>query len=178
MRVAALLLGAGVVGAVLSALPLAALWSSFGGRPLEIRATALIVAVAAAGDLVHARSGRLRPWALGRQVPQTWGHGRPAELVALRYGLRLGVGPATILTSWLWWAATLTACTQGQRAAALCGTVFAASRTITSWLFAVGITDGRAMSRRSAIVGRANRRFAFTAAVIALGVAVPAALVG
>jgi hypothetical protein len=45
----------------------------------------------------------LRPLSVNRQVPQSWGHEHGPWKAALRYGPRLGVGPATILTSWTWW---------------------------------------------------------------------------
>lgn len=79
-----------------------------------------------------------------RQVPQYWGRIFSPQLTAVLYGARLGVGPLTILPTWLWWAAMAVGVSRGPWAGAAIGMTFAVARTITMW--AVG-TRARAMDR-------------------------------
>src|SRR5688500_3889958 len=62
---------------------------------------ALVVAVALVLDVL----GLPRPLSVGRQVPRSWARVLPLRTAAVLYGARLGAGPATILNTWLWWAA-------------------------------------------------------------------------
>ncbi len=68
--------------------------------PVPLWAAAAVLAVAAIADGV----GRPRPVSVRRQVPQAWSRLFAPATVALLYGGRLGVGPLTVLNTWLWWA--------------------------------------------------------------------------
>jgi hypothetical protein len=68
-----------------------------------------------------------------QQVPQYWGRIFPARTVAVLYGARLGVGPLTILPTWLWWAATAIASSRGPWYGAAAGATFAVARVVTMW---------------------------------------------
>lgn len=103
--------------------------------------TALVVLVVAAlaADVAHRRSGRLTPWAVRRQVPQVWSRLFGAGTVALLYGARLGVGPLTILSTWLWWAAAIAAASLGPASSTAAGALFGAGRVavmlaVAEWL--------------------------------------------
>jgi hypothetical protein len=92
-----------LVTGVVAALPLqTGVWLAV-GRFEWIRwiATAGVVA-----EALWITTGRPRPWSINTQVPQSWGHDHGPWKAALRYGFRLGVGPATILNSWSWWVGT------------------------------------------------------------------------
>jgi hypothetical protein len=69
--------------------------------------------------------------AMRTQVPQYWGRIFGPRTVALLYGARLGVGPLTILPTWLWWAAMLVGTSRGPWVGALTGATFAVARTAT-----------------------------------------------
>jgi hypothetical protein len=69
-----------------------------------------------------------------RQVPQYWGRIFSPQVTAVLYGARLGVGPLTILPTWLWWAAMAIGASRGPWAGAAVGMTFAAVRTITMWV--------------------------------------------
>ena len=86
---------------------------------------AILVTAAALADLAH-----ITPPSIRRQVPQVWGRILDPHLTAVLYGARLGVGPATMLSTWLWWAATVVGASLGPGPAALVGVVFATSRTL------------------------------------------------
>ncbi len=77
---------------------------------LPARPTGWIVAVIAAGvvlDVCHLVTGSFRPPTLGRQVPREWGRILSPPVTAMLYGGRLGVGPLTILSTWMWWTALI-----------------------------------------------------------------------
>lgn len=71
--------------------------------------------------------------AVRRQVPQYWGRIFEPRTVAVLYGARLGVGPLTILPTWLWWAAMVIGATIDPWVAAATGATFALVRTATMW---------------------------------------------
>jgi hypothetical protein len=74
-------------------------------RPQSLTQTsAWVLFVGLLAEVMWIGFKRLRPLSVNRQVPQSWGHDHGPWKAALRYGPRLGVGPATILTSWAWWA--------------------------------------------------------------------------
>jgi hypothetical protein len=101
-------------------------------------------------DVAYAKT-RLRwfrPFAVHTQVPQHWGHQRGPWWGALRYGLRLGVGPATILTSWTWWAGMMI-CIAAFSWSVVGVLTFVVIRTLTIVLPTIGITSGLAMIDRS-----------------------------
>ena len=77
---------------------------------------------------------RVPTLAVRRQVPQYWGRIFPPRTVAVLYGARLGVGPLTLLPTWLWWAAIVIGASRGPWVGAATGATFAVARTLTMWL--------------------------------------------
>ncbi len=90
-----------------------------------------VLATTVGGDLVHRRTGRLRPIRVNGQVPRQWGTLFSPPVVGLLYGARLGVGPLTLLPTWLWWAATGLAAVTNPGAAAAVGATFGLVRAIS-----------------------------------------------
>jgi hypothetical protein len=127
--VAALLGGAAVTTGGLLGFAVGVAWAVTGLGPLGRGAVSAVVAVAVGLDLVVHRTGRPRPPAVGRQVPREWSRLFSPPTVAVLYGARLGVGPATILPTWLWWVALLLGASAGVWASTLVGVVFGAVRT-------------------------------------------------
>ena len=91
-----------------------------------------------------------------RQVPQYWGRIFDPRLVAVLYGARLGVGPLTLLPTWLWWAAMVLATALEPWAGALTGVTFAIARTVTMTVVAT----------RARSLDRLDRAVRMTAAVV------------
>lgn len=174
---AAVLGGTGLVSGVGVAVLAAMVWSAAGGPALVGRGVAVLVLAALAADAVFARTGRLRPLAVNRQVPQAWGHARRPVVVAARYGFRLGVAPATILTTWVWWAALVLAASVGVAASATVAAVFVVVRTAVTLAVTVGVSDGRAMAARMARVVAARGVVARSGAVCAVAGAAVALVV-
>lgn len=170
IRVVTLLVLAGVVTGAGSAAAVAAVWDALGLPHASATAAVLLAAVAIALDALD----RPHPLDTGRQVPQLWGRVFSPETVAVLYGARLGVGPLTILTSWLWWAAIATAVTLGPPAAALAGAGFHVARVVT--MLVVTACAQSCMPARIATVRARERRVARTTAVLA-GVLAAAVLV-
>ncbi len=110
--------------------------------PIGFWPLAGLTLVALALDAVHMKLGWPRPVALHRQVPQQWGKLLSAPVVAGLYGARLGVGPLTMLTTWLWWAAMVGASVISVWAAVGAGAVFGASRAVVNEIAARRITAG------------------------------------
>ena len=77
---------------------------------------------------------RVPTLAVRKQVPQYWGRIFPPRTVAVLYGARLGVGPLTLLPTWLWWAAIVIGASRGPWVGAATGATFAVARTITMWV--------------------------------------------
>jgi hypothetical protein len=75
-------------------------------------------------------------------------------VAASLYGARLGVGPLTILRTWLWWAAFVLAATLGPGVAAAAGIVFAGVRGLT--MVAAGSCVRASMVSRMAGLRRAE----------------------
>ena len=123
--------------------------------------SAVVVVVAAA---LAADAARLRPVGVRSQVPRIWGELFAPTTVALLYGARLGVGPLTILRTWLWWAAAVLAALQGPFAAALSGAVFGVARTVL--MVAVAQWARAAMAPRMARLQTQEARIAFAAGVL------------
>jgi hypothetical protein len=153
---------AGFAAGVL-ALPLGA----FAGRP---GAPAVGVAAAAAVvlDAVAARSGRFAPPSVRRQVPREWSRLFTPPAVALLYGARLGVGPLTILPTWLWWAASALGAWAGPWPSTAAGAVFGVARTLLMVVLAEWVAPAAParMTRLRAAESRA--RTAAAAAVLAV----------
>lgn len=94
----------------------------------SLGAIALLVVGAVVLDLGHRRFPGLRPFAVGTQVPIEWGRLFSAPVVAVLYGSRLGVGPLTILSTWLWWAMTIGSALMGVGVSVTVGAVFGFTR--------------------------------------------------
>lgn len=94
--------------------------------------------------------------AVRRQVPQYWGRIFEPRTVAVLYGARLGVGPLTILPTWLWWAAMIIGATIDPWVAAATGATFALVRTGTMW----------AAGTRAGAISRADRPIRLGVAVV------------
>lgn len=92
--------------------------------------TAIAVLVLAGGvaDLSKLAVGAPTPLARRSQVPMEWGRIFSPPVVAGLYGLRLGVGPLTMLSTWLWWSAWVGASLIGPGAGAITGATFGVVR--------------------------------------------------
>jgi hypothetical protein len=95
-----------------------------------------IVGAAVLADLTARRWPRLGPPSVGRQVPREWSRYFSPPTVAVLYGARLGVGPATMLPSWLWWALLVLAASTGVWVSVAAGAVFGLVRTMLMILLA------------------------------------------
>ena len=149
-------LPAAVAAAVLACIVLAPL---LGGRfavvsGFQLGATVLVAATVA--ELGWTFEGRPRPWAVNRQVPQSWGHQQGPWKAALRYGPRLAIGPATILTSWAWWAGISAAACAGGRAWLWFTLVFVVTRSVNTVALAGNPSDGIEMAERMARIRKAD----------------------
>lgn len=74
---------------------------------VDLSVLLILAVVAVIADLARVRFGRPSPVSIGKQVPIEWGRLFDPRVVAVLYGARLGVGPLTMLSTWLWWAATI-----------------------------------------------------------------------
>jgi hypothetical protein len=92
-------------------------------------------------------------------------------VVAVLYGGRLGVGPLTLLPTWLWWAAALAGAALGPGPSALTGATFAAVR-LTTVLLAAEATRP-AMARRMARLRALEPHLRAAAGVAALALCLP-----
>jgi hypothetical protein len=128
---------------------------------------ALVVAVAVVSDVV----GRPRPLAVGRQVPRTWARVFPLGVAAVLYGARLGIGPFTILSTWLWWAALLVGAAAGPWWSTATGAAFGVGRVLLMVVVAARV-EGDMAARMATVRARerAGGRAALVAAVVAVGV--------
>lgn len=144
LLVLVLLVGGAVTG-VGAPVAIAALGQRFGPGPGAGRmATA---AGLVAGALALDRLGVRAP-AVGRQVPQPWGHRHGPWAAALRYAPRLGFGPATIVPSWLWWAGLGVGTMGGVGSALAFGISYVCIRCWTTVGIGAGVPDGVAMAQR------------------------------
>jgi hypothetical protein len=132
------------------------------GLPGPSTAAAVAVVVGTAG---LEALGRPRPPAVRTQVPQLWGRIFGPRTVAVLYGARLGVGPATILPTWMWWGAFALSAACGPWVAAAAGALFALTRTVVTHGSVAGVGSGPVMSRRIATVRRAERPIAIGVAM-------------
>jgi hypothetical protein len=128
-------------------------------------------------EVIWVRLGRVRPWAVRSQVPQGWGHRHGPWKAALRYGPRLGLGPATRLNTWAWWAGAAVAALSDLWTLVLFCFVFVSVRTVlTVWLpgnprdgseLAHRMSAWRAHQHNAALVGLVV--MAFSAALLWAG---------
>lgn len=99
-------------------------WSLL-GDPLSWLAAVLVTGGAVVLDASCVPAPSVR-----RQVPQLWGRIFGAPTVAVLYGARLGVGPLTILRTWLWWAALVVGASAGPWWSAAVGATFGLGRIV------------------------------------------------
>ncbi len=132
-------------------------------------------AVALTGTAVGGDLAKVRPLAVHRQVPQWWGHRYGPFAAAARYGLRMGVGPATLLNTWLWWAGFALGAMSGPAWAMASGAGFALSRVLSMNFAVVGVRDGTTMAKRMASIVRRRHHIRRLGHVISLAVAGAAA---
>ncbi|HUH06914.1 MAG TPA: hypothetical protein VML96_03805 [Egibacteraceae bacterium] len=128
--VAGLMLAAAATAAGLAGFAAGAAWEIAGLPPLGAPGSAAVVLMALAADAAYSRLSRPRPWSVGRQVPREWSRLFSARTVAVLYGARLGVGPLTILPTWLWWAATAVGASAGVWHSVAVAVAFAAVRVL------------------------------------------------
>ncbi len=107
-------------------------------------------------DLLAARSGRPRPWTVGRQVPVAWSRWFDPRIVAVLYGARLGVAPLTILGTWVWWAVLALGATRGAGESAMIGAAFGVTRAATT--LGLGALGGDAGERHAGLFGALRTR--------------------
>ena len=116
----------------------------------------VIVAIVVAGvalDALALATGRPAPLAVGKQVPRAWIDYFSPTTVAVLFGTRLGIGPATILSTWTWWSVTVAAGLLGLGPAVAAGAVFGLVRSLTTILSSLVIErrdPRRAMPRLQA----------------------------
>lgn len=117
---------------------------------------------------------RIPTLAINRQVPQWWGHRYGALAASGRYGLRMGIGPATILTSWFWWTGAVIGATTSTRLSVSCAVLFAATRFATMLAIAWQNPSGVEMAMRIRRVEswRDRSRIASTSAMALATIAV------
>ncbi len=142
---------AATLGGAIPGVAVGALWRAFDGAILSRRVGGWLVMVSLFLDLLNRRGVRVtRPLAVFRQVPRSWGHRVGPWWAALRYGFRMGFGPATILVSWSWWVGFVLVASAGPISCAIGALVFAGTRTITMALATGDVAGGTAMARRAA----------------------------
>ena len=134
--VAALLLASSGLTGALAGWVGGVAWSALLGPALNGWALGALVVCCLALDAVRA----VAPLSVLRQVPQLWGRLFSPRVVAILYGARLGVGPLTILRTWLWWGAFLAGSSAGPWWSAGVGLAFGATRVVA--MLAVGTRAG------------------------------------
>jgi hypothetical protein len=162
-KTAAALLASATLTGALTGFALGALWAGLGLPPAAPLVAAALVGLAVLADLGR----RPRPFAVGRQVPQEWGRLLDPPVAATLYGARLGVGPLTILSTWLWWAAMAVAVSMGPWVGAVAGTAFGAVRAVSMLMVAQWAQS--AMPARMARLRRAEPAARVLAALVAVG---------
>lgn len=126
-----------------------------------------VVATAALLDGVLTLRGQPNPPAVRSQVPQWWGHRFGPWWGSARYGLRLGLGPATMLNSWLWWAGLTV--TLGSPWSLLVGfSSFVMVRTLTMFAVSWRVSSGSEMAKRAKLLDAATKPFRYGVACVAL----------
>jgi hypothetical protein len=108
-----------------------------------------VCALSALVDLLSQRTRYFRPLAAHRQVPRQWGHAHGPWRSAARYGFRMGVGPATILSSWTWWSALVLCASGGLQSSVVGALIFSTFRFVSSTVATLGPSNGLEMAVRS-----------------------------
>ena len=139
--------GAGVTGRVVN----------LGPGPLDAGSALVVLLVSGvAAEGSWTLFGRPRPWSIGRQVPREWSSIFSPVTTAILYGARLGVGPLTQLSTWMWWIALGGGALLGVGPSVLIGTVFALIRLLVT--IAVSLwAEGPRHQQRFARLQRAQR---------------------
>ena len=161
VRVVAALAASSCASAALVGFVAGAGWAAAGFRSNQ--SPRVFVAIVLGAVVLDA--ARVPPVAIHRQVPQLWGRIFSPPVAAALYGARLGVGPLTILTTWLWWAALLIGASAGVVESVVVGLVFAAARVVVTV----------AAGTRAARLRRTGRIAAAGAALLAVAAAAVAA---
>lgn len=143
-------------------------------RPAPGAAAALALAVVTL-DLAAMRPAAPQPPSVRKQVPVEWSRLFAPAVVALLYGARLGVGPLTILRTWLWWGAFLLGALLGPLHGMAVGASFALARVIST--LGLGMWVRQHAPRRMAHVRAVERRSAYAllglAAALTVAVSTP-----
>ena len=149
-RITLLFAVAAFLGAAVPSAALAALVTGLGPVRLSPTISGMLGLAAVGFDVLWLRGSSIaRPCSVLRQVPRSWGHEHGAWQAATRYGLRMGFGPATILTTWTWWAGFVIVVLTGWKSAIVGSAVFAITRALTMTVATVGPRTGDEMARRS-----------------------------
>ena len=128
-------------------------WPVWKTPPLAIPSLVVFVALL---DWRLLATGVPKPPAIRSQVPQWWGHRFGPWIGSARYGLRLGLGPATMLNSWLWWGG-LIMMFRSPSALAVGTASFVVVRTLTTLSVSWGVASGSAMAIRAKALDSAAR---------------------
>jgi hypothetical protein len=123
VMVVALLIAAGVVTGGGLGLVTGGLWNA-----ADLPAAGPWVTLAVIGIACLLDAFGVTVLAVGKQLPTAWGRLFGPALAAVLYGARLGIGPLTILMTWLWWAAVALAATHGPWIGLATGVVFTVAR--------------------------------------------------
>lgn len=145
---------------------LGALVLAGGGTPAPVAWGSTLLVVAALAELSWIVRQRPQPLSVRRQVPRLWARVFPLAGATILYGLRLGVGPFTILRSWFWWAGAVLAASTGAWSSAAAGALFGVVR-ISIQLLAVLGADA-AMPERMREVQRLERSISVPVALALL----------
>jgi hypothetical protein len=167
--IAALLASSTAAGAV-AGLAAGLVWWAVRAPVVTGAVAAALVLAALLADLAWRRWRAPRPLSIGTQVPQAWGRILAPATAATLYGLRLGVGPLTILNTWRWWAGSIVAASLGPGQAATAGAAFGALRTIVVVVVASG-AEARMAERMATVRSAEGRARPALVTVAALGAA-------
>lgn len=126
------LLASGTAAGALVGLAAGLLWALLGLPAATVAVAAAAVVVALALDVAARTSRWPRPLAVRSQVPREWSRVFAPVTTGVLYGARLGVGPLTILPTWLWWSATGVATSLGPVEGAAVGATFALVRLVVT----------------------------------------------
>lgn len=137
---------------------LALSWSAGPARRPTLVVAVVLALTSIVLDRVHRLTGRLRPPAVQTQVPQWWGQRYGPWWAAARYGLRLGIGPATILNTWMWWTGVIIAVFSGPVWAVSATAIFVCVRTMVMFGATFGPRDGVSMAQRARQLDRLQTR--------------------